>query len=195
MNLKKAISYVAFGYLIILVNINVTLSGTKVNISPDCVGWLLFFLAFDWFGSYTEGKKGMKAGFLLLAILSAALWVYTIAKPELAAEKVLSPVISLGSVILMFLLFGVLERVAHDHAPHREGRIRTLKYVNLFLYLIISISAGGFAGATVFGGISGPLRSLLAVAALAAMFAALAAAVVTAAVLFRLRGDFNDAQT
>ncbi len=184
MDLKKALSYVAFGYLVILVNINLTISGVTVNISPDCVGWLLFFLAFDWFGSYAEGKRGMKTGFLLLAILSAALWVYSMAKPELAAEKVLNPMIGLGSVVLMFLLFGVLERVAHDHAPHREGKIRLLKYLNLILYLVMNVAAGGFAGIG---------SGLLAAVAAAAMFAALIAAIVTAVVLFKLRKDINDA--
>lgn len=45
MNLKKAISYAAFGFFFILVNINLTLSGGTINITPNFVGWILMIIA------------------------------------------------------------------------------------------------------------------------------------------------------
>ena len=84
MNIKKGLSYVAFGFLFTLVNFNLTLNGGTLNVMPDFVGWILFFLAFDKLGTYISDKKYMKWISLILAVVTAALWILGMAKPEIA---------------------------------------------------------------------------------------------------------------
>ena len=72
----KSTGLKAFGFLFTLINLNLTLNGKTLNITPDFIGWILFFLAFDRLGSYVKGKEYLKWMSLVLAILSAALWVF-----------------------------------------------------------------------------------------------------------------------
>jgi len=60
MNVKKSLSLIAFAYFFTLVNLNLQSNGTSINIFPDFIGWILFFLAHDKLGSYMDGKKYMK---------------------------------------------------------------------------------------------------------------------------------------
>ena len=132
MDLKKGLSYVATGFLFTLVNINLTFPRGTVNVTPDFIGWILLFLSFRLLGSYTEGKKYLSVISLIMMILSAAMWVMSIVKPELAvtAVKIVAGVLN---AVYMFALFGCLERVAADHAPEKEPALRTLKILNLVL--------------------------------------------------------------
>ena len=70
MDLKKALTYVAIGFLFTLINLNITIGTITINFTPDFVGWILFFLAFDKLGSYVEGKTYLKWMALVLAIIS-----------------------------------------------------------------------------------------------------------------------------
>ena len=75
MDIKKGISYVAFGFLFTLININLTFNGATVNIVPDFLGWILFFLAYDKLGSYMENRVYLKWGFLIMAVFKGVLWI------------------------------------------------------------------------------------------------------------------------
>ena len=70
-SLKRGLSFVAFGFLFTLVNLNLTLNGTTVNVIPDFIGWALLFRAYDMLGHYMDGKNYLKWTFLILLILSA----------------------------------------------------------------------------------------------------------------------------
>ena len=83
MNLKRGLSLIAFGFLFTLMNINLTFNGFKINIMPDFVGWLLFFLAFGSLGVFAEGLKWLRWVALVLMVISAAFWALEILKPEL----------------------------------------------------------------------------------------------------------------
>ncbi|MBQ2324400.1 MAG: hypothetical protein II379_07425, partial [Oscillospiraceae bacterium] len=108
LSLKRGLSFVAFGFLFTLVNLNLKFNGTEVNVIPDFIGWALLFRAYDMLGSYMEGKKYLKWAFLILLILSAVTWTYDLFMPEQAAPQLLYTVITLISVVAMFLFFGVL---------------------------------------------------------------------------------------
>ena len=75
MNIKKGISYVAFGFLFTLVNFNINFPSVSINIMPDFIGWLLFFLAFDKLGDYVSSKPYLKWMALALMIVSGAVWL------------------------------------------------------------------------------------------------------------------------
>ncbi len=181
MNIKKGLSYVAFGFLFALVDFNLTLNGTSINITPDFIGWILFFLAFDKLGTYVEGKKFLKPLSLILIILTAAQWVLDIAKPELNVS-ILSTAAGILAVIYYFILFGCLEKLARDYGSEKEGTLRTLKYINIVLYILLLIFA------LLFSRTPGTAYALLF--ALVGVLA-LVAAVVTAVVLFRLRKEIH----
>ena len=134
MNLKKGLSFVAFGFFFTLVNVNLRLNGTAVNITPDFVGWILLFLAFDKLGDYVAGKVYIKWLSLLLIVMSAAEWIYEVVKPELDTGAVKTFNTVLGG-IYMFLLLGVLAEIARDYSSPRAGILGVLRFLNPALLL------------------------------------------------------------
>ena len=143
MNLKKAISYAAFGFFFILVNINLTLSGGTINITPNFVGWILMFLAFVPFGTYMEGKTYMHWLPLVMAVFTGALWLLSIAEPgmENPLLSVLQAVLNIVELVYMFTLFGILEKVADDCGSSKSSSLRMIKLLMLVLYLVVTVFA------------------------------------------------------
>lgn len=129
MDVKKGISFVAFGFLFTLVNINLNFNGGSINIVPNFIGWILFFLAYDKLGTYMENKIYLKWGFLIMAVFSGVLWILDFTgRPELGY---IDSFFSLLSLFLMYVLFSDLEKVARDYDPPREQTIYMLKILNL----------------------------------------------------------------
>ena len=182
MDLRKGLSFVAFGFLFTLVNFNLTFNGATVNVIPDFLGWILLFLAFDKLGTYVSDQKYLKWISLILIILSGAAWIFEIAKPELEIG-ILKTAVTVLSAVYMFLLFDSLERIARDYGSSREDTVRMLKIINPIL-LIGFVVAGTLAG-------SNGSNSLLGITAILGV-CALAAAIVTAVVLFQLRKDISE---
>lgn len=185
MNIKKGLSFVAFGFLIILVNLNLTLNGHTVNVTPDFIGWLLLFFAHDKFGVYTQDKGYLKWVSLILAILTGAFWVLDLAGFD-ADITIFEAVANIVAAAYMYILFSILESVARDYGSENESTIRMLKIINLALFVILAVM-GMFAEK----GISSNLY-LGAFAVIGA--AALIAAVVTAVTLFRLKGEIDNVE-
>ena len=183
MDIKKGISYVAFGFLFILVNINLNFNNIGINITPDFVGWLLLFMAFDKLGRYISDKPYMKWAALTMMILSAAVWLGGIFKPEIDLG-ILKTVMSVCQCIYMFVLFGVLEKIADDYHSAQKGTLGFLKYFNIVVVL-------GFIVTALLGGSSEDEILLLASAVFGIV--AIAAAIVTAVVLFKLNKEMKAA--
>ena len=133
MDLKKALTYIAFGFLFTLANFNLSLNGTTVNIMPDFIGWILFFLAYDRLGDYISSRPYMKWAALILAVLSCGLWVLELAGSLFPADA-LRTVVNIASLIYMYVLFDCLERVTGDRIPQRTMTVRVLKYFNVAVY-------------------------------------------------------------
>ncbi|MCR5795848.1 MAG: hypothetical protein K6G61_10950 [Solobacterium sp.] len=193
MNIKKGISCVAFGFLFTLVNINLTLNGFTVNVMPDFIGYLLLFLAFGQFGSYAEGREFLKWCFLLLAVVTAGVWGSSILRPELAMPAWLTTAVAAVSACAMFLLFGIIEKIAGDFNSPQEQTVGWLKYVNVILYAAFfftsvnlgrDIASGAHEAGSAFQTYLGVLASVMGAAAL--VFA-----VITAFVLFKLKKDIE----
>ncbi len=194
MDIKKGLSFIAFGFLFTLINLNLTLNGKTLNITPDFIGWILFFLAFDRLGSYVEGKEYLKWMSLVLAILSAALWVLRTVKPELGTG-IFTTLISLGSAVYMFILFGPLAEIAKDYNSRREHTLRMLRIINPALLLgasvVLGIAGYSLADAASMEDVSAGQTAMVSVG-LVLGIAALIAAVVTAVVLFGLRKEVRE---
>ena len=182
MDIKKGLSFVAFGFLFTLVNFNLTLNGSSLNVMPDFVGWILFYFAFDRLGTYISDKKYLKWISLILALLTAALWIFELAKPELNVD-IFNTATTAAAAFYMFILFGVLENIAKDYNSSRTDTIRMLKILNLGLYIAFIVFAlvyyftreNTFAVITAFIGI-----------------VMLVAAIFTAFVLFGLRKEVKE---
>ncbi len=182
MNINKALSYVAFGFLFTLVNLNLNFGTITVNVFPDFVGWILFFLAFDELGTYLEGKRYMKWISLGMIILTAVIWVMRMMSPELELN-ILTTAATIVSLVYMFILFGALEQVARDYQSKRESTIRMLKIVNLILYVAFVVTALGFIAVQ---------QAAWAMVAAVVGAAALVAAIITLVVLFQLRREIRE---
>ena len=194
MNIKKALSLVAFGFLFTLVNINLTLNGTSLNVTPDFIGWILLFLAMGKLGSYAEGKQGLKWIFKILAVVTAAVWVMGIVSPWIELSFYAKLAINVVETIGLFILFGIMEKVAEDNGSERRSTLRILKYLNLFLFIALNVVGVVLQGAILGGNITGSnaaqspyiwLFTLIGVAALVC-------AIITAVVLFKLRNEINN---
>ena len=183
MNLRKALSLIAFGFLFLLVNFNLTVNNAPaLNLTPDFIGWLLFLLAAAPLGSYAEDKGYLKWIPAVMLVVTAADWALDVFKPELRSDNFdrLMTLCNLVSAVYLFLLIGVLEQVARDCGSPREQTLHTLKYLSVGLELAIFL----LAWLTIATG-----STLLAAIMLGAMVAALVVAIVLAVVLFRLRND------
>ncbi len=181
MNLKKGLSYVAFGFFFTLVNLNLTLNGTTINVTPDFIGWILLFLAFVPLGPYVSDKPILRWLPLVVGVFSAAVWVLSIAKPELDIGFV-PTILTALSAVYMFLLFGALQRIARDYASPREGTLGVLRILNPALEVAFVVM-----GLLAYYARSYALAGLSAVLGVAA----LVAAIVTMVVLFRLRSEIS----
>lgn len=182
MNIKKALSFVAFGFLFTLININITLDTITINLTPDFIGWILLYVGFDKFGTYVEKKKYLKLISLLLIIVSAALWAFDLFGLDLPLSIVKS-VANILSAVYMFELFTVLTRIAEDNQSSHADTIRYLKYINVILFLLLS-------------GIS-LIADRMTLSTLAVTFTvlgvlALISAIISAVILFRLRKEINE---
>ncbi|MBQ1827358.1 MAG: hypothetical protein II126_05235 [Erysipelotrichaceae bacterium] len=182
MNIKKGISYVAFGFLFTLVNFNINFPNVSINIMPDFIGWLLFFLAFDKLGEYIADKPYLKWTSLVLMILSAAIWLEAFVRTG-ADLNILKTAITVVSGIYMFILFGVLEKIAEDYGSAQKSALGFLKYFNVILSL-------GFVILAVAGGKTE--NGLLLLLAATIGLVAIVAVIVTAVILFRLNSEIQD---
>ncbi len=181
-DLKKGISYVAFGFLFTLVNINLNFNSGTLNITPDWIGWILFFFAYVLLGEYVAGKPYLRWVPLVMVILTGAAWILKMARPELDAG-ILTTVTGVVSAAYMFILFGVLETIGSDYDSHHTETIRTLKYVNLAVYVLTLVLAliVSVSGSTAVAGLF-----------LIAGVIMLVAAIVTLVVLLKFRKEMQD---
>lgn len=141
MDLKKAISLIAFGFLFVFVNINLSFNGLSINIMPQFIGWILLFLAFVPVGPYMQGRSYMQWIPLVMALVSAGTWYLDAFMPGLENPivEVLRFIFNIVSAVYWYIMFGILEKIANDTGSTRGPRINVIKVVSLVLYVTISI--------------------------------------------------------
>ena len=183
MNIKKGLTLTAFGFLFLLVNFNLTINGSKLNVTPDFIGWILLTMAFSQLGSYVKGRKYLVYISLIMAIISGAHWAIELFKPELLpAFDAIQIFINVMDAVYMFVLFGVLKEIAHDNGSIKEATISTLRYVNLAvsaILVVVSLLAGRMN-----------IDALASIVAIVGVIG-LVAAVISAVTLFKLKKDLN----
>ena len=182
MNIKKAISYIALGLLFRLVNINLTINGNTLNVTPDFIGWILFYLAIGCLEKYVSDKPYLKVVSLVLAVVKAVFWILDFIKPDVDIW-VIKTVVGVVEAVFMFIFFGVIERIAADHGSSRADTIRILKWINIVSYVALEVMA-----------IMKDVLSIEAMATILLVFglALLVCAIITMFVLFGLRSEINE---
>ena len=181
MDLRKGLSYTAFGFLFVLVNFNLTAGNRTVNIMPEFVGWILLTLAIDRLGKYTENRRFLKVIAIVMLVYTAAEWLLNITRPGLNLSMFRTVANILGAVF-DFVIFLSLEEIARDFGSPRESSIRTLRIMMLVLNIAIVAIV--------------PLYNVLKLEIFALLFTvlgvvALVAAIVSLFVIFKLRSDIN----
>ena len=183
MDLRKGLSLTAYGFLLLLVDVNLTLSGSTFCLTPDFVGWILLFLAWEPLGDYTASHRELHWIPAVMALVSGLEWAVKLFRPELWSSG-LSVLSSLGALVTaayVFLLFSALERLAADHQSPQERKLHTLKY------LVIGLEA-----AFCVTGLLTLALEQLALLVLILGVAALVTAVAAVVTLFRLRRELQD---
>ncbi|MBQ6222520.1 MAG: hypothetical protein IJJ44_07910 [Solobacterium sp.] len=183
MDLRKGLSYVAFGFLFTLINFNLTVNGQAISITPNFIGWILFFLSFNELGKYVRGKDYLKWCALVLAVLSGISWGLGIVKPELSIDK-LNSVTNLIAAVFMFMFLGIMVQIAEDYHSSRASTLRTLRVLNFALEIGLSVIGLFITPETV---------PAYAVIILVAGLVLLIAAIITCITLFGLRKDITEA--
>ncbi|MBR1757853.1 MAG: hypothetical protein IJ744_03890 [Lachnospiraceae bacterium] len=185
MDIKKALSYIATGFLLILLDFNLNVNALSANILPDFVGWILIYLSVDLLGGYTEGKKYLKWMALVLAILNAILWVgpWFIPAEKLTILVVLSGVIS---AFVFFILLGTLIQVGEDISSAHTGTLKILRWFMLFIHLF---SAAGSLVVKRMGESPVLISPTMIAISVVLSLAMLVAAIVALVVLFKLKKE------
>ncbi len=179
-SIRKGLSFVAFGFLFTLVNINLSFTTGDahytLNIMPDFIGWTLFFLAYGKLGSYVQDKPYLKWIAFIMIILTATLWIVGFMSHS-ASITVLQSVTSILGSIYMFLLFGSLEAIADHYGSSKASLLSFLRYANLAVGCILLLLS--------------LLKVDLSVYAVVGTMG-LVLAIITAVVLFGLRSDVQN---
>lgn len=180
--MKKALTYIAIGFLFTLVNFNLIFNGKSINIVPDFVGWILFYIAFDKLGKYVSDKKYLKLCSLVLAILNGVLWLASIIDVSVDFS-IVSIISAILGAVYMFILFGALENVANDFAPEKKDTIKYLRYINIIVVIVLNIGVFMFS-----------LEQNKATALIVTIFSfiGLIAAIFTCVALFQLANSINE---
>ena len=85
-----------------------------------------------------EEKSYLKWISLIMIILTAVRWVMDIFMPEININ-ILITVSAIISAVYMFMLFGVLEKIARDYGSQRESTLHMVKILNLALYIAFAL--------------------------------------------------------
>ena len=172
MNIKKALTFIAVGFSLAVLDIHITIGSASVGILPAFLGYILLYLAYDQLGPYVEEKKYLKWVALILAIFYILVWVGEIFNKE--EYETISGLIGavkqslhIVSGVYFFLLFSVLEVIAQDYNVPKLKRFRRLKFINFgavvfsaFLAFIVELVPFVFTAIVV---ISGALVAAIAI--------------------------------
>lgn len=135
---KKALIYIAVGYLFILVNINLKFPNFSFDILPNFIGYFLQFAGILLLKEYTNDKKYLHVLSIILAVLSLIILVSNYMKTEIPYLRLISNIID---IVYMFLLFDVLIKIANDYHSYEEIKLKVLRIslilTNLLIFILV----------------------------------------------------------
>ena len=140
MDINKGLKFIAIGFIITLLNINLTINGVTVNVTPNFIGWILLYLAHDKLGKYTENKSYLKWLALALIILTGANWILAIAMPN-NNLKYMTTIINIANLVYIYGLLGIIENIANDYNSSMISDFKAIKYILLVAEILVTIFA------------------------------------------------------
>ncbi|MBQ6334601.1 MAG: hypothetical protein IJI46_06000 [Erysipelotrichaceae bacterium] len=181
MKLNQGIRLIAIGFLFTIINLNITTTSNTINVTPDFIGWLLIAAGLTKMKEYTRRKPYYLGGAVLLTLITIALWLTAIIFPKFDL-RYYEVGASLITGLYIFILLGLLAKIAKDHGSRHAHNLRVLRYAYLIVYILFQ--------AIELTAIYLPLN-VLSIITLIAGTAALVIAVATAIVLFKLSFDLE----
>lgn len=139
MNIRKALSYICYGLLITVFNININFNDTSIlNLLPEFIGWIILFLAYDFLGHYVSNKPELKPLAIVLAVIGGISWIMQLTNGQYADLTLLGIVRNLCSAYFIHKLCDVMEEIAADCGSLRGPTINMLKNINLVCELTLA---------------------------------------------------------
>ena len=181
MNLKKGLSLIAFGFLFLLVDLHLTFNNLTITMTPDFVGWILLTMAFYEMGRYVNDKRYLVIISIIMAVLSGAYWLLELFKANIADNlSIVNTIMNIANDFYMYVLFGILVRIADNYGSRTRDTLSVLRYINLAVSIILLVigflinleNFRQFVWMITFSGV-----------------VALASAIASAIVLFRLKNE------
>ena len=181
MNLKKGLSLIAFGFLFLLVDLRLTFNNSTITMIPDFVGWILLTMAFYEMGRYVNDKRYLVIISIIMAVLSGAYWLLELFKANIADNlSIVNTIMNIANAFYMYVLFGILVRIADNYGSRTRDTLSVLRYINLAVSIILLVigflinleNFRQFVWMITFSGV-----------------VALASAIASAIVLFRLKNE------
>ena len=157
MDLKKGLTYIARGYLFVLINftLNITDMRISIDILPDFIGWIFIFIAIDCLGEYITDRGFAKWISLAMVVLSLLDFYYWPDDVEPGID-VIFIIINVLSTVCLYTILGAVEKVARDYGSHRESTFRKLKG-----FLIVKLIVDYLSSALLLGGATFLLIAIL----------------------------------
>ncbi len=134
---KKGLLYAALGFMFVLVNINLQFDAKSVNITPDFIGFILLYLSLGYLGNYAADKGYLKWTAMILALCSAALWIFGLVSD--ADVSVIRSLVSLVNAFFMFVYLGIIAQIAYDHQSVRADTLNMLRYVSAGVEVFLAV--------------------------------------------------------
>jgi len=122
----QAVRNIAWGNIMLLLNINLGINGNTVDFLPGWLGYLLFYNAIVAIGTVNRQTSLLKPLAILLGVTEAVLWT-----ADLLGLTFNLPVISMiKSVLKMYFMFQLLtdiRDIAQSHNSRYTGSIRATR--------------------------------------------------------------------
>ena len=182
MKVKRGIRLIAVGFLITLVNLNITSGSYKINITPDFVGWILIFIGCGLLGDYVRRRPYYQIGAFLLAMINLALYIIDLIKFDFDYLHYIEIGTTVFTTLYIFILLGLLQKIGKDNGFAHTNSLGVLKFAYIFIYVLFEVLSLFLNDL--------PLE-LLSVIMTIAGGAALVVAIVTCILLFRLSMDIR----
>lgn len=135
-NNKKALTFIAFGYLFVLININLNFHEFSFDIFPDFIGYFLQFIGILLLKEYTSNKIYLHILSIFLGIASLILLVSNYMHITVPYLQVITNIVDL---IYMFLLFTILIKIANDYHSYEEIKLKVLRIADVLSTIVIYV--------------------------------------------------------
>ncbi len=140
-NIAKGVRLVAFAFLFIFLDFNIVSDTFYIDIIPDAVGWVLFFMSIRYLEGYIKNPTGLRVLAFVLLIADINEWMFNMISYD--SDLPLNPndirfiffLFALVYNVFYYKILGAMIRVAEDFHSMREQSIRILRPVMIVIHI------------------------------------------------------------